>query len=284
MVSSRKLTDDSGPYTPLFVGLIVGAGASGSCIENKRKYDRVRQTLDDEPPQTVGASPQGERNTTEGTVLTEELMRAGIGPIFLIVALFGCHSKTKATADLLASLDTELSRTEVEVQKCLRALDERSEILARQLSLLHDTHQRTMFRNYANVVPLVRAEGHARKSFDAFFNQQRRCQELVSHGVALRERLVATITLNVGSVPQAWLARSAWFEKDLVAAKSRASDLAVEVTKLLSQADSEFDQVKVLRSRGCIILENCGEIQRADVLVAAEGEAGTVTPLSAKGL
>src|SRR5678816_1939337 len=209
-------------------------------------------------------------------------MRAGLRPIFLIVALFGCHSKTKATADLLANLDTELSRTEVEVQKCLRVQDERSEILARKLSLLHDTHQRTMFRNYANVVPLVRAEGHARKSFDAFYNQLRRCQEFESHGIALRERLVATITLNVGSVPQAWLARSAWFEKDLVAAKSRASDLTVKVTKLLSQADSELDQVKVFRSRGCIILKNCGEIQRADVLIAAEGDTGTVATLPTK--
>src|SRR5215469_13537452 len=185
------------------------------------------------------------------------LMRAGIGPIFLLVALLGCHSRTKATADLLASLDTELSRTEAEAYKCLRELDGRSEILARKLSLLHDTHQRAMFRNYANVVPLVRAEVNARKSFDAFFNQQRRCQELVSHGVALRERLVATITVNVGSVPQAWLARSAWFEKDLIAAKSSANDLSVAVTKLLSRADSEFDQVKVLRDRGCVILENC---------------------------
>jgi len=211
-------------------------------------------------------------------------MRAGIGPIFLTVALLACHSKTKATADVLASLDTELSRTEAEALKCLRELDGQSEILARKLSLLHDTHQRAMFRNYANVVPLVRAEVNARKSFDAFFNQQRRCQELVSHGVALRERLVATITVNVRSVPQAWLARSAWFEKDLVAAKSSASNLSVAVTKLLSQADSEFDQVKVLRDRGCIILGNCGAIRQADVLVAAEAEIGTVTSLSAKGL
>jgi hypothetical protein len=210
-------------------------------------------------------------------------MRAGIGPIFLIVLLFGCNSKTKATADLLASLDTELSRTEAEAHKCLRGLDERSEILARKLSLLHDTHQRTMFRNYANVVPLVRAEVNARKSFDAFLNQCRRCQELVSHGIALRERLVATLTVNVGSVPRGWLARSAWFEKDLVAARSRASDLTVDGTKLLSQADYEFDQVNVLRRRGCIILENCGEIQRADVLVAAEGDTGTVASLPAKG-
>jgi len=211
-------------------------------------------------------------------------MRAGIGQIFLIVALFGCHSKTKATADVLASLDTEVSRTEAEAYKCLRELDGRSEILARKLSLLHETHQRTMFRNYANVVPLVRAEANARKSFDAFFNQQRRCQELVSHGVALRERLVATITVNVGSVPQEWLARSAWFEKDLVTAKSSASDLSVAITKLLSRADSEFDQVKVLRDRGCVILENCGAIRQADALVAAEAETGTVTPLSVKGL
>ena len=210
-------------------------------------------------------------------------MRASLGPIFLVVALFGCHSKTKATADLLASLDTELSRTEVEVQKCLRVLDERSELVARELSLLHDTHQRAMFRHYANVVPLVRAEDHARKSFDAFFNQRRRCEELGSHGIALRERLVATITANAGSVPQAWLARSAWFEKDLVAAKSRASDLAVEVTKLFRQADSEFDQVNVLRSRGCVILGNCGAIQQADALVATEGETRTVAPLSARG-
>ena len=211
-------------------------------------------------------------------------MRAGLGQIFLIVVLFGCDSKTKATADLLASLDIELSRTEVEVQKCLRALDEQSEILARNVSLLHDTHQRAMFRNYANVVPLVRAEGHARKSFDAFFNQHRRCQELGSHGIALRERLIATVTLNAGSVPQAWLARSAWFEKDLVAAKSRASDSAVSATKLLGQADSEFDQVNILRGRGCVVIGNCGAIQKADVLVAAEGETATVAPLSAKGL
>jgi hypothetical protein len=224
------------------------------------------------------------RRLKESSVLTEELLKAGLGPIFLIVALFGCHSKTKATADVLASLDIELSRTEVEVQKCLRALDERSEILARELSLLHDTHQRAMFRNYANIVPLVRAEGHARKSFDAFFDQRRRCEELDGHGIALRERLVATITVNVGSVPQAWLARSAWFEKDLVAAKSRASDLTVKVTKLLRQADSEFDQVNVLRGRGCIIIENCGAIRQADALVAAERETGTVAPLSAKGL
>jgi hypothetical protein len=209
-------------------------------------------------------------------------MRAGIGPLFLIVALFACNSKTKATADLLASLDTELSRTEAEVHKCLRDLDERSEILARKLSLLHDTHQRTMFRNYANVVPLVRAEVNARKRFDAFLNQHRRCQELVSHGIALRERVVATITVNVGSVPQGWLARSAWFEKDLLAARSRASDLTVAATKLLTQADYEFDQVKVLRGRGCMILENCGEIQQADVLVAAEGDTGTVASLPAK--
>jgi hypothetical protein len=211
-------------------------------------------------------------------------MRTGLGPIFLMVALFGCHSKTKATADLLASLDTELSRTEVEAQKCLRALDERSEILAAKLSLLHDTHQRAMSRNYANVVPLVRAEDHARKSFDAFFNQRRRCEEFESHGIALRERLVATLTANAGSVPQAWLARSAWFEKDLVAAKSRASDTAVEVTKLFRQADAEFDQVKVLRGRGCVVLGNCGAIQQADALVAAEGEPRTGPPLSVKGL
>jgi hypothetical protein len=210
-------------------------------------------------------------------------MRAGIGPIFLIVALFACNSKTKATADLLASLDTELSRTEAEAHKCLRDLDERRETLARKISLLHDTHQRTMFRNYANVVPLVRADVNARKSFDAFLNQQRRCQELVSHGIALRERLVATITVNVGSVPQGWLARSAWFEKDLVAARSRASDLTVDGTKLIRLADDEFDQVKLLRGRGCIVLQNCGEIRRADVLVAAEGDTGTVAPLPAKG-
>ncbi|MGZ6097440.1 MAG: hypothetical protein ACXWLL_03535 [Myxococcaceae bacterium] len=210
-------------------------------------------------------------------------MRAGLLPIFLILALFGCHSKTKATADLLASLDTELSRTEVEVQKCLRALDERSEVLARELSLLHDTHQRAMFRHYANVVPLVRAEGHARQSFDGLFNQRRRCEELESHGIALRERLVATLTANVGSVPQAWLSRSAWFEKDLVAAKSRASDLRVEVTKLFRQADSEFDQVNMLRGRGCLIVGNCGAIRQADALVASEGETRTMAPLSARG-
>lgn len=219
----------------------------------------------------------------EPAALTEALMRAGLGPIFLVVALFGCHSKTKATADLLASLDTELSRTEVEVQKCLRGLDERSEILARELSLLNDTHQRAMFRNYANVVPLVRAEDHARKSFDAFFTQRRRCEEFESHGIALRERLLATVTANVRSVPQAWLSRSAWFEKDLVAANARASDLRVEVTKLLRQADSEFDQVNVLRARGCVILGNCGAIQQADALVAAEGDTRTMAPLSARG-
>src|SRR5215510_4422752 len=167
-----------------------------------------------------------ERNTSEEAVVTEELMRSGIGQIFLIVALFGCHSKTKATADVLASLDTEVSRTEAEAYKCLRELDGRSEILARKLSLLHETHQRTMFRNYANVVPLVRAEANARKSFDAFFNQQRRCQELVSHGVALRERLVANMTVDVRSVPEEWSARSAWFAKDLAAAKSLANDLS----------------------------------------------------------
>ncbi len=211
-------------------------------------------------------------------------MRSGLGQIFLVVALLGCDSKTKATADLLASLDIELSRTEVEVQKCLRALDEQSEILARNVSLLHDTHQRAMFRNYANVVPLVRAEGHARKSFDAFFNQHRRCQGLESHGIALRERLVATVTVNAGSVPQAWLARSAWLEKDLFAAKSRASDSAVSATKLLGQADSEFNQVNILRGRGCVVIGNCGAIKQADVLVAAEGETATVAPLSAKGL
>ncbi len=211
-------------------------------------------------------------------------MRSGLGQIFLVVALLGCDSKTKATADLLASLDIELSRTEVEVQKCLRALDEQSEILARNVSLLHDTHQRAMFRNYANVVPLVRAEGHARKSFDAFFNQHRRCQGLESHGIALRERLVATVTVNAGSVPQAWLARSAWLEKDLFAAKSRASDSAVSATKLLGQADSEFNQVNILRGRGCVVIGNCGAIKQADVLVAAEGKTATVAPLSAKGL
>jgi hypothetical protein len=215
-------------------------------------------------------------------VLTGALMRANLGPMFLVLALFGCHSKTKATADLLASLDTELSRTEVEVQRCLRALDQRSEVLARELSLLHDTHQRAGALHYANVVPLVRAEDHARKSLDAFFNQRRRCEELESHGIALRERLVATITAKDGSVPQAWLARSAWFETDLVAAKSRASDLSVEVTKLLAQADSEFDQVNVLRSRGCVILGNCGAIQQADALVAAEGETRTMAPVSAR--
>ena len=210
-------------------------------------------------------------------------MRAGLGPLFLTVALFACHSKTKATADALASLDAELSRTEAEAHKCLRELDGRSEILARKLSLLHDTHQRAMSRNYANLVPLVRAEVNARKSFDTFFNQQRRCQELVSHGVALRERLLATITVNAGSVPQAWSARSAWFERDLVAAKSRASDLTVAVTTLVRQADSELDQMNVLRGRGCIVLENCGAIRQADVLVAAEGETGIMTPVSAKG-
>ena len=209
-------------------------------------------------------------------------MRTGLGPTVLIVALLGCHSTTKATAELLASLDTQLSETEVEVQRCLRALDERSEILARNLSLLHETHQRAMHRNYAGVVPLVRAEGHARKSVDEFFNQQRRCQELERHGIALRERLVATITVNAGSVPRAWLARSAWFEKDLVATESRASDSAVKVTKLLRQADSELDQVNLLRRQGCVVIGNCGAIQEADLLVAAEGETGMPAPLSAK--
>jgi len=204
--------------------------------------------------------------------------------MLLIVALLGCQSKTKATGDLLASLDTELSRTEVEVQKCQRVLDERSGILAGKLSLLHDTHQRAMFRNYANVVPLVRAEDHARKSFDAFFNQRSRCQALETHGIALRERLVATITANEGSVPQAWLARSAWFEKDLLSAKSRASDVTAEATKLLGQADSEFAQVNLLRSRGCVTLGKCEAIRQAEALVAAEGETGTVSPLSAKRL
>ncbi len=211
-------------------------------------------------------------------------MRAGTGPIFLMVALSGCHSKTQATADLLASLDTELSRTEVEVQKCLRALEERSEILAGKLSLLHETHQRAMFRNYANVVPLVRAEGNARKSFDGFLNQRHRCQEFENHGIALRERLVATITVNAGSVPQAWLARSAWFEKDLVAAKSRSSNSTLEASKLLGQAGAELDQMNTLRARGCTVLKNCGAIRQADGLVAAEGETETVGPLSAKGL
>jgi hypothetical protein len=200
------------------------------------------------------------------------------------LALIACHSKTKATADVLASLDTELSRTEVEAHKCLRELDGRSELLSSKLSLLHDNHERAMHRNYANVVPLVRAEANARKSFDAFFNQQRRCQELVSHGVALRERLVATLTVDVRSVPEAWSARLAWFERDLAAAKSGANDLSVAVTKLLKQAESEFDQVKVLRNRGCIIIGNCGAIRQADVLVAAEAETGTVTSLSVNGL
>src|SRR5262249_57295547 len=133
--------------------------------------------------------------------------------------------------------------------KCLRELDGRSEILARKLSLLHETHQRAMFRNYANVVPLVRAEAGARKSLDAFFNQQRRCQELVTHGVTLRERLVATITGNADSVPQEWLVRSAWFGKDLVAAKCRASDLSAGVTKLLSHTESVSDTVNGVRAR-----------------------------------
>ena len=211
-------------------------------------------------------------------------LRAGLGPMFLIVTLLGCHSKTKATGDVLASLDIELSRTEVEVQKCLRTLDERSGILAGKLSLLHDTHQRAMSRNYANVVPLVRAENQARKSFDSFFNQRSRCQGLETHGIALRERLVATIAANVSSVPQAWLARSAWFEKDLLAAKSRASDVTVEATKLLGQADSEFAQVNLLRSRGCVILGKCEAIRQAEALVAAEAETGIVAPLSARRL
>lgn len=210
--------------------------------------------------------------------------RAGLGPIFLIVALLGCHSRTKETGDLLASLDTELSRTEVAVQKCLRDLDEQSGILAGKLSLLHETHQRAMSRNYANVVPLVRAEDHARKSFDAFFNQRTRCEALETHGIALRERLVGTIAANQGTVPQAWLARSAWFEKDLLAAKSRANDGSSEATKLLGQADFEFAQVKLLRSRGCVTLRKCEAIQQAEALVAAEGETGTVSPLSAKRL
>ena len=206
--------------------------------------------------------------------------RAALGPTFLIVALLGCQSRTKATGDLLASLDTELSRTEVEVQKCQRVLDERSGILAGKLSLLHDTHQRAMFRNYANVVPLVRAEYHARKSFDAFFNQRSRCQALETHGIALRERLVATIAANERSVPQAWLARSAWFQKDLLAAKSRASDVTVAATKLVGQADYEFGQVSLLRTRGCVTLGKCEALQQAEALVAAEGKTGTVPPLS----
>ena len=156
-------------------------------------------------------------------------------------------------------------------------------MLAGKLSLLHDTHQRAMSRNYASVVPLVRAEDHARKSFDDFFNQRRRCEALDAHGIALRERLVTSIRMNAGSVPQAWLGRSTWFEKDLVAAKARASDSAVEATKLLEQADSEFDQVNVLRRRGCVILKNCGAIQEADAVVAAEGTRA-MAPLSAKGL
>jgi hypothetical protein len=208
-------------------------------------------------------------------------MRPGLGAILLSSALIACHSKTKATADLLASLDIELSRTETEAHKCLRELDERSDVLSRKLSLLHDTHQRAMHRNYANVVPLVRADANARKSFDAFFNQQRRCQELVSHGIFLRERLVATMTSAGRSVPEAWSARAAWFEKDLAASKSGANELSIAVTNLLSQADSEFGQVNVLRGRGCLILKNCGAIHQAEVLVAAEGETGT--SLSARG-
>jgi hypothetical protein len=211
-------------------------------------------------------------------------LRASLGPLFLIVAMLGCQSKTKTTGDLLASLDTELSRTEVEVQKCLRVLDEQSGVLASKLSLLHDTHQRAMFRNYANVLPLVRAEDHARKSFDAFFNQRTRCQGLETHGIALRERLVATIAANERSVPQAWLARSAWFEKDLLAAKSRASDVTAEATKLSWQADSEFAQVKLLRTRGCVTLGKCESIRQAEALVAAEGETGRVAPVSTKRL
>jgi len=200
---------------------------------------------------------------------------AGLGPMFLIAALLGCHSETKTTGDHLASLDTELSRTEVEVQKCLRVLDERGGILAGKLSLLHDIHQRAMFRNYANVVPLVRAEDQARKSFDAFFNQRIRCDGFQAHGIALRERLVATIAANEGSVPKAWLARSAWFEKDLLAARSRASDVTVEATKLLGQAESEFAQVKLLRRRGCVTLGKCEAIREAEAVIAAEGESGT---------
>jgi hypothetical protein len=200
-----------------------------------------------------------------------------------MVALLGCHSKTKATGDLLASLDTELSRTEVEVEKCRRDLDERSGILAGKLSLLHETHQRAMSRNYATVLPLIRAEDHARKSFDAFFNQRSRCQAMERHGIALRERLVGTIAANQASVPQAWLKRSAWFEKDLLGAKSRANDGAVEATKLLEEADFEFAQVKLLRSRGCVTLGKCEAIQQAEALVAAEGET-VASPLSAKKL
>jgi hypothetical protein len=252
---------------PLFVAFVVPAGV----WLPPREHPRTR-------PRSVDARRRAAADL--GGVCS---MRTSVGSMLLILALCGCHSKTRATADLLASLDTELSRTEVEVQKCLRALDERSDSLARKLSLLHDTHQRTMVRNYANVVPLVRAEAHARKSFDAFFNQSRRCQVLESHGIALRERLVATITVNDGSVPKAWLERSTWFEKDLVAAKSRASDLTDKVTTLLRQADSEFDQVNVFRGRGCVILGNCGAIQQADALIAAEGETGTVAPLSARG-
>lgn len=211
-------------------------------------------------------------------------MRTGLAPTILIVALLGCHSKTKTTGDLLASLDTELSRTEVEVQKCLRVLDERSGILAGKLSLLHETHQRAMLRNYANVVPLVRAEDQARKSFDAFFNQRTRCEGFETHGIGLRERLVATIAANQDSVPQAWLARSAWFQKDLLAAKSRASDATIEAAKLLEQADSEFAQVKLLRTRGCVTLGKCEAIRQAEAVVAAEAESGTAGPLAAKKL
>ena len=116
----------------------------------------------------------------------------------------------------------------------------------------------------------------ARKSFDGFFNQRTRCEGLETHGIALRERLVATIAANEKSVPQAWLARSAWFEKDLLAAKSRASDGRVEATKLLGQADSEFAQVKLLRTRGCVALGKCEAIRQAEALVAAEAESGTV--------
>src|SRR5215470_7611107 len=104
--------------------------------------------LDDEPPQTRA------RHLMNGMRLKEEFMRPGLGPILLSLAMIACHSKTKATADLLASLDIELSRTETEAHKCLRELDERSEVLSRKLSFLHDTHQRAMHRNYANVVPL----------------------------------------------------------------------------------------------------------------------------------
>ena len=49
--------------------------------------------------------------------------------------------------------------------------------------------------------------------------------------------------------------------------RSSANDLSVAVTKLLRQADSEFEQMKVLCNRGCIILGNrrAGDVPRLPV-------------------